>query len=1027
MTKKEEIILDQEGDKEGDIILEQDKYKEVSDQGLEVEGANDENFNKEINDLEKTVEEEFRKAQQYIDDSMEEVVGSKGVDSEDIIEAQKSGKIAENELDSTYQEVNEELLKLRAEAEMEKVQKMSLEKKKKWYEGMANLGFRISETKNKTLGAMMEGLAGYSKKSKALNGFFSSYAEIYNKSAKNDRKMMDTKGKGIISSGSGVARGAGNLFKYGRVLYDLAGTGSLRRLNPFRHVTAAAMFFGRSSEAAKEARFKSEEVLENTRVQDLDRAREEAMAVYEKAKSEGEEKPSAEDLEKAYKENLPEDIQKRFARMDLPMTEWYKFYWNKSEATKSYADRLMKKIQKIENNKKLSKKEKEIKRKELLARNEALLSDLDKMVGDAGTVDTLAYSSRVLEKGSKGVANVLIIDSLRMMAQSVWNVHNLLDSNEGESGDVGADSEPEISESEIPKVLPVVSEIPEESVAETSPEESATKISDTETTSPELQVSKKSPLFQTPKDLFDMEEKNNKLFDEANDKADELEKFSISEPEYGLKREFILKLGENKVPAQLERVFHMMAVDSMDKEKVLSMEGIEGSSAGINMFTEEQGAKSLNVAANLVALSKGQDMLGLKHEDIEKIFKVNWEGGKAQSLEIKNHEEFNKLVSKLNKHADELWQKGILKDEAVGYLGKIKGEISENIVHASGLEKEIEGYDNIDSEHIKDFEHSKMVQEAEERIHKHFDHVDKILKSDSPNDQLFKELREKGLVPNLPGENDIQEKVLEDIHNAGLKAEDYGAIKDMSTKDFLSMSSNEIANKISDFRAEHDGHILFHDELYDNPDKPEHDPYKTDINAVRKLQEELRSVSSDESGDKSVGDVLGEKVVGESGGGMTEKVVVAGEVGTGNEKKSEIIKTILENRPRAFNTLDKNFLKEIDTQFNNYYNNNPKDLSLGINRLLWNTNLETNEVAENLEVYLEAKTGHNISPTNLTALKNICHDLKLGNLGEKDQALNYLTEYIKSAKDGELAGSQVDENKWTTQTGEDLGGPLYKI
>ena len=155
----------------------------------------------------------------------------------------------------------------------------------------------------------------------------------------------------------------------------------------------------------------------------------------------------------------------------------------------------------------------------------------------------------------------------------------------------------------------------------------------------------------------------------------------------------------------------MMTVDSMNQDGVLT----NLDDYGVPTFTEEQGAKSLNMAANLVALSEGKGVAGLDSDDVKKIFEVTKSGG-SQSLEIKNHDEFNKLVGKLNKHADGLWEKGILQKGAAGYID-MKKDTWEDIIEANGLEDHVEGYE-VEPGQIQDFEKSDMVNDAEKLLEK---------------------------------------------------------------------------------------------------------------------------------------------------------------------------------------------------------------------------------------------------------------------------------------------------------------------
>lgn len=310
------------------------------------------------------------------------------------------------------------------------IKDLDKEGKKTFLEGTANLGFRIAKKRSEIMGRGCQILSTLTKKSNFLSNYFKNYVNEYVKDYNRSQKAIERRGKGKMLRVSGIGRGAGIIFRYGRAIYDAVDQASFGKaynsLNPFRHATAAAMFLGRSAGVLKETRLEDyESAKEKVRVKDFERAEQEAWDLYEQAKKENNE-VGAEDLEKAYKENLPEDVLKRFRRGNIPTTEWYKLYLNKSKSMRSYADSLFNKIYKIEQSDK-SEPEKKKAREELLMRNDELINDLDRMVGDDGIVDAIAYYSRMAEKTGKGVATALIIDSVWRIAKTSWNLHYLFD------------------------------------------------------------------------------------------------------------------------------------------------------------------------------------------------------------------------------------------------------------------------------------------------------------------------------------------------------------------------------------------------------------------------------------------------------------------------------------------------------------------------------------------------------------------------------------------------------------------------
>ncbi len=167
--------------------------------------------------------------------------------------------------------------------------------------------------------------------------------------------------------------------------------------------------------------------------------------------------------------------------------------------------------------------------------------------------------------------------------------------------------------------------------------------------------------------------------------------------------DFKLELGKNGVPMQLERVFHMMAVDHMKLETDA-------------VFGEEQGSKSLNTAANLVKLAGGKSVPGITPADFEKVAHFDKATG---VLEIKDNKGFEEILTKLEGRANTLWDAGKLQKGASGYLDDIKPGTWKNIIHANGLDEAmgektgITGHDDITEEKITDFDKSTIVTDAE--------------------------------------------------------------------------------------------------------------------------------------------------------------------------------------------------------------------------------------------------------------------------------------------------------------------------
>jgi len=181
-------------------------------------------------------------------------------------------------------------------------------------------------------------------------------------------------------------------------------------------------------------------------------------------------------------------------------------------------------------------------------------------------------------------------------------------------------------------------------------------------------------------------------------------------PGHEITADFSVKLGEGGVPKNLETVFNEISADHMK----LPTDGI---------IDEQFATKSLNMAANLVRLSEGHGVSGISAEDFAKVA-----GFKDGILEIKDHDGFNRILSGLQTHSDELWEKGTLQGQgaAITQIPKISQDNWLKILHADGLHEGtaldgtsdtatgILGHQDVTAEHINNFNDSELVKKATE-------------------------------------------------------------------------------------------------------------------------------------------------------------------------------------------------------------------------------------------------------------------------------------------------------------------------
>lgn len=299
------------------------------------------------------------------------------------------------------------------------VKRLPAADKKTLFEGLADIGFKTSEVKNRVVKNFLRKV-GDGIENKVIANFFSKYSDIYQKQEDDAKRMQEIVGKSGLSKISGVGQGAGLVLKFGRIGFDVMSRSSAY---PLRYVTMAGMVVGQGMEAAKEVRFENEEAIKKTRVDDADRAVDEARLIYNKVVKEGGDKITKEDLDKIYREQLPADIKNRLDRMKDSGTSFVQKILNKH--VDLHIGIINKKIKKINEDKKLSSDDREQQIEELLLRNADFLHDLDRMVGDVGLIDNIAYYSRLAEKTSKMAANLVMVDSVYRLASAGWNMLHL--------------------------------------------------------------------------------------------------------------------------------------------------------------------------------------------------------------------------------------------------------------------------------------------------------------------------------------------------------------------------------------------------------------------------------------------------------------------------------------------------------------------------------------------------------------------------------------------------------------------------
>jgi len=345
------------------------------------------------------------------------------------------GKERPEEVEAVTEEVEKEMpeekKELRPALEEEKktiekeIKEMSEQKRFQLGRGLSNLGYVSQELKSKFFRWALKKAGSLTKEKGTMDRFLGSYAEQYTKQVEQAKRAREKSYSGKLERGAGILKLGGNLLKYGRVLWDL------NYANPLRHVMAASMLIGRTAEAAKEARFKNEKVVEKTRIKDIDVAAEEAWKIHQEAKKKTEqgEKISKEDLDKSYRGFLPEDLKKRLQKNPDGVASNIVRKVIQKDIEWS-VKRIDKKLTKIEQDKKLSAGEKESRKEQLLQRQGKFLKELDGMVANAGTVDLIAYGCKMTETAGKATSIAMMIDTIGRLPQMLSSITRIAGAGE---------------------------------------------------------------------------------------------------------------------------------------------------------------------------------------------------------------------------------------------------------------------------------------------------------------------------------------------------------------------------------------------------------------------------------------------------------------------------------------------------------------------------------------------------------------------------------------------------------------------
>lgn len=328
---------------------------------------------------------------------------------------EKSGVAEEDVKEKTMGEEKEELEK--------EISAISEKEREKMGIGLKNLGFYVEEYKNKFFAKTVEkaaSLVSDKNKNIAEQGtfarFLSSLGENFRKDAEKARINIGKTNKGESKKLANASYLSGNILRYGRIAADFT---KWTVASPLRYWMMGAMAVSRGFEAMKEARMKNENVIDKTRIHDIEKAAEEAWKIYNEAKA-GENSVSKEDLEKAYQRNIPEDLLRRLNQNSREVVRGSLVQGIIRYDVRKLTEKINNKLEIIDGNKNLSNQEKEIQKEKIFAKYSDYIKSFDRIVSQAGTVDALAMGAQYLKTGSKAVVYGVTAETLAVLTQKVF-------------------------------------------------------------------------------------------------------------------------------------------------------------------------------------------------------------------------------------------------------------------------------------------------------------------------------------------------------------------------------------------------------------------------------------------------------------------------------------------------------------------------------------------------------------------------------------------------------------------------------
>lgn len=296
------------------------------------------------------------------------------------------------------------------------IKKMPEESRVNLSKGFHNIGFRLEHKKNEFFAKTFDWLAeNRTNKEGTVAKFLSNLSQGFTRDAEIAKKNLEDDSITAKKYVSNVGLLLGNVIKYGRAISDATG---LSLASPLRYVMAIGMAFSRGAEAAKETRFENEELLEKTRIEDAEKAFDEAMRIYDSATKDASGSVSPEALKQSYLKEMPKDLLERISR-DPATANGFVQNVLRADIERSI-QKLNESISKIEANNTLSPEDKENAKTLLLKKEEKNLRDYDRLITRYGTVDALALAGRYVNTAGKAVVGALTVETIVLSVDKLF-------------------------------------------------------------------------------------------------------------------------------------------------------------------------------------------------------------------------------------------------------------------------------------------------------------------------------------------------------------------------------------------------------------------------------------------------------------------------------------------------------------------------------------------------------------------------------------------------------------------------------